>query len=452
MEPLEPKSDKRLGIRLDSDTYAPGDTITGFAYRATPISTPNAQVLCCLHGGASVVSKHDATIDSSFDFLTCHGESSSLYNGPLNIGFRSHERWSFSIEIPTCADSTINMGNTSATYAPVGTTDHQLPPTYTLCSPGVISAYVQYFVVVKLIYGGSEQVEELQAGHPFRMVQYSPNPPIADFAIRVWRYPKSIKSNLLIPGMEEEKISLFGWKKRSMSRSHDPTFKYELLFGFPTRIQMDNPTPIPLRLVVFPNWEKTTEIIQNVPQQFTLLFIKVSLVTCTKVIAKCGREKFYTRAVDLCLSKAMDRLHKEVLIPCVSRWDPVDVGEMLNLHLGLTQVGFNTSYPAEKCTPSFRTYNMTVTHKLQWILEAKVAGQVFSAKGEANVLLLRSSDEREHSTQGQNAYEIGRTLDTELGLFEAEEDDSWIRPPPEDDAPPSFADAIVMDRIIEPRR
>ncbi|CEI41755.1 hypothetical protein FVEN_g3753 [Fusarium venenatum] len=451
MEPLELKSDQWLGIHLDSDTYAPGDTITGYVYRERSISTPDAIISCCLHGGAKVIFDRDARDVSQFSLLACRGEPDIIHRGPLHIRKRTSQQWPFSLNVPTYADSTLNTGNTSTACTPVGATDHQLPPTYQLSLDNVVNIFVEYFVVVNFMFEGfgTQMIKSL---HPFKLVQYSPNPPIADFGIRVCRYPKSMTSTRLIPGMQEGRSSLLGWTKRSLSRLDDPTFTYELIFGFPTKIQMDNPTPIPLQLVVIPNWETTSEIIQNVPQQFKLLSMKVLLVTCTKVMTKSGREKCYTRPVDLCISKALDRLQKEVLIPCDSDWDPIDIGEMTNLRVGLRQFGFHTMSTGEKCTPSFRTYNMTVTHRLQWKIEAKVAGQTVTIEGQANVLVLRSSDEREHSTQGQDAYEIGRSLDMGVGSSEVEEDESWIRPPPENDAPPSFADATVMDRIIETRR
>ncbi|KAK6709547.1 hypothetical protein SNK04_010493 [Fusarium graminearum] len=147
-----------------------------------------------------------------------------------------------------------------------------------------------------------------------------------------------------------------------------------------------------------------------------------------------GTEKYYTKAVDLGVSNAMDDLQDEIQIPCTSSWEPVDVGEMIDLRI--TSAGITCGWKEEQFTPSFRTYNMTVTHKLRWDIEFKVAGDTLFVKGEANVLLLRSCDEREQSTRG-------------LGVSEVEEDDSWIRPPPEDDAPPSFADAMVMGRRID---
>ncbi|KAG8667782.1 hypothetical protein FPOAC1_012621 [Fusarium poae] len=271
------------------------------------------------------------------------------------------------------------MRNRLATYTPVGATDHQLPPTYELFSPGVVSVFVEYCVVAKLIFGGLGQVEMAEAIHPFRLVHYSPNPPIEDFALRVCRYPRTSKGTRLIPGSREGRTSLFGWDRTSMSRLGDPTFAYELLFGFPTRIQLDNPTPIQISLMVFPNWEMTSNILENVPQQFKLLSIQVLLVTCTKVRA-FQREKCYTRSVDLDLSNDLDRLQREVLIPCANRWDPIDVGEMVDLRVGLKECN------GEQFTPSFRTYNMTVTHKLQWKVQVQVVGETFSVVGEKRAL------------------------------------------------------------------
>ncbi|PCD32277.1 hypothetical protein FGRA07_09529 [Fusarium graminearum] len=434
MQPLTTKSSPWLGIHLDRDTYAPGDTITGFVYRTTPICTIDAEVSCYLHGRASVVSGLDPRLDSKFTLLTCNSGDNILFSGPLYTHNNKIERWNFSLEIPTCADSTANTGITLASYMPTAATDHQLPPTYSLYSMNVIGVFVEYFVSAKILFYERDEVQRVQAWHPIKLVHYSPNPPIADFAVKVRRYPGNVKSSRLIPGRQDEKSSLFSWAKRSSSRPSDPTFTFELVFGFPTRIQLDNQTPIPLRLAVFPNWGESSDILKNLPQKFKLLLMKVSLVTCTKVMTRHGTEKYYTKAVDLGVSNAMDDLQDEIQIPCTSSWEPVDVGEMIDLRI--TSAGITCGWKEEQFTPSFRTYNMTVTHKLRWDIEFKVAGDTLFVKGEANVLLLRSCDEREQSTRG-------------LGVSEVEEDDSWIRPPPEDDAPPSFADAMVMGRRID---
>jgi hypothetical protein len=248
MHPETLKSDPYLGIRLDSDTYSPGDTITGHIYRSDFISTRDAFLTCCLHGEAAVVSGKNTSNDSVFILLSCHQMPDMLHSGPLHTKTRNQERrWPFSFKIPLYADSTENKDNRSASYMPVGAMGHVLPPTYGLNSPGGSGAFVHYFVSAKLIYIRHDTPVVLHALHPFKLIDYSPNPPIADFALKRWQHPHSVRCASLIPGK-----SLSHWIKRS-SRRDDPVFTFDLLFELPTIIQLDNPTSIPLRLVINPN-------------------------------------------------------------------------------------------------------------------------------------------------------------------------------------------------------
>ncbi|RGP80756.1 hypothetical protein FLONG3_1096 [Fusarium longipes] len=446
MHPETLKSNRSLGIRLDKDTYAPGDTITGHVYRKSFISSPQGAVSCCFHAGASVdfgPNRHD---NSAFTLLSCHQQPELLFCGPLYIFNTSkEEQWPFSFEIPIYADSTCNKDNRSPSYTPVGATDHVLPPTYAFYSPGVVVAYVEYCIVAKIEYYDLNKTILTTAKHPVKLVHYSPNPPIVDFKVKRCRYPRSVSFPSLTPGRQDSRLS--HWVKRSSRKTHDPAFAFELSLELPTIIQLDNPSPIPLRLAIHPNWEETWEILKNLPQKFTLTSVKVLLVTYTNVMTKGMIEKQYIQTVDLGVLKALERLSNEVQIPCTDQWDPVDIGQMINLRIGLKKTGFPFGRRVKNdFTPSFRTYNMTLTHGLQWNIEAKVAGEKLSFDGEADILLLRSSDQRE---QSPSPVEEPIITDARQAL---DEDDSWIRPPPEEEAPPSFVDALVTSDAVAQER
>jgi hypothetical protein len=185
-------------------------------------------------------------------------------------------------------------------------------------------------------------------------------------------------------------------------------------------------------------------------QKVRLTSVEIQLVTYTKALTPRMGERRYTKAIDLGVSKTMDQLRSEIHIPCTSQWDPVDIREMIGFRVGLQETRFHCAWSAPKeFTPSFRTYSMTVTHKLKWTIRVKIAGESFCVKGKADLLLLRSSEEQEHSGQDQHPSPVYVSPDTGSRLPESgedEEDDSWIIPPPEEEAPPSFADAMVMAR------
>ncbi|KAJ4138425.1 hypothetical protein NW768_002256 [Fusarium equiseti] len=453
MEQVTIQEVEGLDIHLDKDAYFPGETMSGVVYRWEPIDTRSAIVMVCIHGHSRVMFEPLGSSEKSyscFDLVrTCQDNPGILCRGPLRIKDGKVKYWRFSFIVPSFADPRENEQISSPSYMPVGTADHQLPPSYALQKYGVVTACVEYHVCAKLIYPDlAERTHVVHAIHPFKLVHRSPLPPITYSAVKRWRHPKSIRSPRLIPGAKSHLA------KRFLGRVGDPEFKFDILFELPSTIQLDNPAPVPLRLLVDPNWEESDKRLGGMPQKIKLVSIELLLETHTKFILREGEREFTTE-LNLDLAKAIRRLRSDINIPCTSSWEPVDIGELINLRLELiNEPGFpKPSYLAE-ITPSFRTYNMTVTHKLAWKIQVKIAGEAFVVGGKADVLILRSSDGRVLSSSVGNAsVPAGTETETEAEVLQTgsggsapwdQEDDSWIVPPPEDEAPPSFADACVM--------
>ncbi|CAG7554653.1 unnamed protein product [Fusarium equiseti] len=361
---------------------------------------------------------------------TCQDNPGILRRGPLRIKKGKDRSWSFSFIVPVFADPRENEQTSSPSYTPVGAAGHQLPPSYTLHKYGIVTACVEYQVCAKLIYlDAEERTQVAHAIHPFKLIHYSPYPPITYSAVKRWRHPKSIRSPRLLPGAK------FLLAKRSLSRNSNPEFKFDLLFELPSTIQLDNPAPIPLRLSIDPKWEESDKRLGG------------------------EGEREFTTELNLDLSRAIHRLRGEINIPCASSWGPVDVGELINFRLGLIhETGFPKPSMNMEITPSFRTYNMTVTHRLAWKIQVKIAGEAFIVGGKADVLILRSSDGRiPRGWEGNPYLPAGTETETETEVAEADsrspslwdqEDDSWIAPPPEDEAPPSFTDACSLRLLV----
>lgn len=456
MDPETIQRSRELAIHLNKDAYFPGETMSGLIYREAFINTRSAVVMVCIHGESKVLLESIGSAKKHYSCFvlarTCEKDPCILHRGPLRIWDGEGECWQFSFKIPFFADSTENEQNSSPSYTPVGATDHQVPPSYTLQKHGVATACVEYYVCAKLLYprgiGEIRETEVVHAFHPFKLVHRSPNQPIDYSAVKRWRHPKTIRSTRLAPGTKSH------WARRQLSRTSLLKFKFDLLFELPTTIQLDNPTPIPLRLAVDPDWEESDQSLRGFPQKVKLVSIELLLETHTRFILQRGEREFTTE-LNLDLAGAIRRL-REMDIPCTSSWEPADIGELIDLRLGLiNEPGFPKPSWATEITPSFRTYNMTVTHKLAWKIHVKIAREAFIVGGKADVLILRSSDGRRlPSSSGQNpSVPAGTGTETEAQASETgpggsalwdQEDDSWIVPPPEDEAPPSFADACVM--------
>ncbi|RBR20089.1 uncharacterized protein FIESC28_05368 [Fusarium coffeatum] len=426
MPPHIPRKSPSLGIRLNQDTYAPGDTITGHIYRQKPIVSPLVRAVCKLQGFTSAGRMHKCG-DKALSLLKDDWGQPDIYQGPLHIEIDDEERWSFSLRIPLFADEDRASGRYGPSFIPAGER-HQLPPTYVLRTAAtgdgpLLNTYVEYFVFAKMTINSHGKEEELSAIQPFNMVLYSPDPPIADFKVKRWIHRQSFASRKLAPGRQEVKMSLL--EKLKSSFRPNPEFYFDLLVDVPTIIQLDNPIPIPFRLAARPKWEKTSEIIRDVPQSVKLVAVNVELVTCTRTIAAREGYPWETR-LDLGVSKAIQNLKRDIYVTS----DPIDIGKLINFRIGLENAGFQVSWTRKQdgFTPSFKTFNIEVTHELRYSIHGKVQGEKFAADGKQAVVILRSS-----GGLPQNNSENPQVR---------EDDESWIVPPPEE-APTSLAEEIL---------
>ena len=267
MPPHAPKNSPCLGIHLDRQTYTPGDTITGYIYRQKPMVSPSVYIRCNIQGLTSAGRVHKYG-DKAIFLLAGNWREPDIYQGPLHIQAGDEETWPISLRIPLFADEDRNRGRYGPSFIPAGER-HQLPPTYLLrtASTGdgpLLNTYVEYSVLAKMVVDSHGKEKEFTATQPFKMVLYSPGPPIADFRVERWLHRHSVATKSLVPGFIGVKMSLLEKVKESFRPS--PEFKFDLLIEVPKVIQLDNPTPIPFRLAVRPNWELTSEILRDVPQ------------------------------------------------------------------------------------------------------------------------------------------------------------------------------------------
>ncbi|KAL5613086.1 hypothetical protein FOVSG1_002149 [Fusarium oxysporum f. sp. vasinfectum] len=322
---------------------------------------------------------------------------------------------------------------------PLGSVDH-MPPSYMLRKTKNMAAVIEYIIKAKLIMAVQGQTEVLEATFPFKVRGFTPDPPIADFRVERHRHQRAVSSHRLIPGMQNVKVS---WKdkiKQSLHGSKDPTLAFDLFVEVPMAVQLDNPTPIPFRLLVSPNWEETSDTIRDVAQEVKLVSVRICIVTVTMILCHAGLQIPESTEIDLGLNQAIKQRGDTIRIPFTTDWQPIDIGEMINLRIGLQNTGFPQQWTSvqSELTHSFQMYNIRVSHQLKWSVQGEIAGERFKAAGTSDLLVLKPSDNRQQESQDV-VLEAGERI--QRGRVS-----SWIRPPAEEELP-SFADA-QRDRLI----
>ncbi|RKL04563.1 hypothetical protein BFJ68_g10956 [Fusarium oxysporum] len=278
------------------------------------------------------------------------------------------------------------------------------------------------------------QTEVLEATFPFKVINMTLDSPIADFRVERHRHQCIVSSHRLIPGMQDVKVS---WKdkiKQSLHGSKNPTLAFDLFVEVPKVVQLDNPTPIPFRLLVSPNWEETSDTIQDVAQDVNFVSVRICIVTITTILCHAGLQIPESTEIDLGLNQAIKQRGNTIRIPFTTDWQPIDIGEMIKLRIGLQNTGFPQQWTSvqSEFTHSFRMYNIRVSHQLEWSVQGEIAGEKFKAAGTSDLLVLKTTDDRQQESQDV-------VLEAGEGIPLCR-DSSWIRPPAEEQLP-SFADA-----------
>ncbi|KAK7429171.1 hypothetical protein QQZ08_004386 [Neonectria magnoliae] len=465
MPQTTPKSSQLLGIRLQGDVaeYAPGDTIVGCVFRKTYVVSPNALVQISLHGRTKskmVVTRggnSSSTYRGRFTLIDERDSALKIFQGPLHIPSLGEQMWPFAITIPLHPNPKfLALGVLQEqSYLPLDpghVATQALPSTFKLDSTGgSTEGFIEYFLKAELRASRDGSVDVTDAVLPLRVVNLSVDPPIADLGLRASREPRSVASYRLVPGMQETELSISQKMKQSLNFSSVPAFWFTAEIEAPTRIQLENPNPIPFRIRVVPNFERTSEIIQGVPHKVRLTSVHIRVEVTTEIRCEgtfSPHHKTKTREIDLLSQGVIPTLTKPIWIPCTNEWPPIDIGALANLRFGRRgRIGPVQPRYGPDVYPTFTTYNIRHSHRLTWYVRGNIAGEGFYVSGGHPVALLMASDER-----GQGAVlpaEASSRQVTAPSTFEpGERSVSWIQPPPWSDGLPTFAEVRQEDERL----
>ncbi|KAF7554445.1 hypothetical protein G7Z17_g2913 [Cylindrodendrum hubeiense] len=450
-----------LGIRLQHGqiSYAPGDTITGCVFRTSKTVSPKASVTISLHGRTKSLTSESRGMGASvtyrgrFNLVNSSRSKQRIFHGPLHIPNAGQEQaWPFAITIPTHVDHT-TLGSTprDQSYLPLDSGDfatRPLPSTFTLNHNGFtcdLEGFVEYFLKaeLRLIEKGSEVV--VDAILPFNVVVLNPGPPIVDFKTKAFRGSCVVSSYRLVPGNEDAQLSFSQKTKQLFATTNVPKFGLTLHIDFPTVIQLENLNPVPFLIRLAPDWHRTSQDVQGIPQKARLTRLSMKIVAATEIRCEgtfSPHHEDTKMQSDLDIASAIGHLGRDIYIPCTEESPPVNVGEMINLRIGY-HGRLGQRYSHEALGPSFKTYNIRQSHSLNWAISLEMAGQSFKVSSSTPLTILPPSDNRVHAAnaQGSGHSQYASTKVTPLQTSE-----SWIQPPEEEKAPPSFSQVQEEDK------
>ncbi|CAG7558415.1 unnamed protein product [Fusarium equiseti] len=459
-----PQCSPALGIRLEGNqpSYAPGDIIIGHVYRKIHAVSPSASIQIKLGGRTKtklIVSSASGgnkrtTYRGRFNLIPENIHWKQIFEGPLHIEQGGDEQvWPFAITLPKYVDPKyLENGEQHESFLPLGATDCVLPSTYSYPTAGTTEAFVEYYLTATLRMRGKSASDGASAVLPITVANLENGPPIADFAVKQARSSQTIYTYRLVPTMKEVKLSFSQKFKQVLQTTSVPTFVFNMFVGLPTIIQLDNPNPIPFKLHIVPDLKATSEALRDVKHQVRLTYVSIRIFTLTEVICEgtfAPHTKDKTNEYDLCVMGPLSHgIREGIYIPCTDGESAIDIGEMINLRLGHFSRGF-PQLPGDlglSFDPTFTTYNIRQSHRLKWEVKGIVAEEEFKEYGTVPITLLAPSDEYGMGGFDQShAGPIPAAGGSVAGPSQIQRNESWIQPPAEDEAPPSFNQAVKED-------
>jgi hypothetical protein len=404
------KKGPELTIHLDrpDSTYIPGEVITGQISRKTHIVAASATASISLHARSKsrMVARRGhltSTYRGRFDLVQSTEYSKAIFEGPLHIAENDTEQsWTFSISLPNNIDGSAlqPLAGPDQTYLTADVSEQPLPPTFLIERYDYMSgmsAFVEYYLQadLKTTSRGSGTVEAIL---PFRMLYVNPVPLMNE----IERYTTS--HTLAIQG-------------------HNPMVA-SVEVQTPTTLQIEGPNPISFLVLAVPpdaiDLEKQKPGLPSI--QITRIFMNV--VAKTEIKCPKGKNVHETDCqarITLHAEDGFNQYDNDLYIPWKTpategqhlqgSGSPSEMGPSEGLDIG-AKLGLRLQRSRD-LYPSFQTFNISHTHRLQWKMTVEVAGKSFELSDEEPIKVL-SRPEAERSTE-------------------------WIQPPPEDQ-PPSFSD------------
>lgn len=370
-------------------SYAPGDTIIGSILRQNPVVAPEATVTLQLNGRIeSKVGDPDKGHDpgTTYKWRIFNLKPVTLYKGPLHLAEESNDKlsWEFQISIPTRPARLDNLPKASIL---AGQPDHPAhdalpgPFFYSSHDSSVSHCKVEYSLEATLRYKfGIEhthkRIRPINIRHPVAVCNNR-------YEVMRLKASGSVRSQRLIPGMENSKLSFGQRMKKFIGTTSVPELFYHIQLTVPRVIQLDDPHPFPVSLQITPWREKTSEISQDVPQEFKINWIGLSVLQHTRHRAPTSTSRGYDEhsnqvARNTGLADIFKTIEPPLTISTGNSNEPIHLGDVLKLTMsscGLLSDNqrLKMSY---KIYPDFTTHWIKHQNILEWQVSISVAGEV----------------------------------------------------------------------------
>lgn len=378
--------------------YAPGETIIGNLMRKTPIVTPKATVSLSLEGRSKV--KIVRSSGQSRKVYRDHWQiirlrESVIYKGPLHLPEGSDEAlsWPISLDIPLEPIELSSGYDTKGSFLPKDMSHpihHTLPGSFFSTETSVFGSttgscsFVEYFLTAYLRYqhGGHNEMHE--AVCPIIMRHSMPDTHRLGVP-QMFTARNKVSSQRLLPGMEKAELSFKQHTQKFFGSSEVPQFAYTLRLTMPASIRLDDSSPIPLQIEVVQNPESTSDSIKDVAQNIEISELQAILRSQTvdralSTVFNIEVNNGYDEKACLGLQNVLSKLESPLVITTGKRSESLHLGNMLQLTLGSRGLRcqgqiVRGAYTSCSIHPDLTTHNIRHTHRMEWKIGLKIAGE-----------------------------------------------------------------------------
>ncbi len=396
-----------LAIALDSSQdYQPGDVIVGRITRSAHIVSPRGSVTVKLFGRTKskiTVRRRHRNANNTTTTTTSHYRgrfslfevvSGPLFDGPIHIPPEGQPaQWPFRLNIPVkpwqavAADE--GSGGSFLPLDPGAVSGQGLPFTF-YCEHNENShctheCFVEYVIEATLHQEHGSKMVTTTAAIPIT-IRPAPSPRVTNFDLRLCSLPGSLRSQRLLPGMEDSELSFKEKTAKFFHSSKVPKLIYRVEVECPSVLQLGNPFPFCVRVV--PDQAASSESIAKVEHVVHLTGAHFKIKAQTEVLATGTWGQHEAQGVrrhefDLAWRESM-------MLPSGGDVQPLDLGTQMGIRFYPGEVTYNGGSVRFETPiyPSFTTYNIRHSHGIKWKLTISLAKESFEFESEQPVLIL----------------------------------------------------------------
>lgn len=322
----------------------------------------------------------------------------TLFEAPLHIPVDGEEKiWPFAVTLPTHFDAIKAASGTPQDESYLSLTSgepatYTLPPSFAVQNWGYgegMGCFVEYFLRAELttINRGSTDTKRVTQLLAITTLYHGPRRGTAWW--RTSQHPYSLKRNEVLPEHNPMPVSTLSGPR---IKSDQPKLDFVIVVKIPALLQLSQPDPISLLLLAVPMSPPFSDGALLTSQEISLTGISVGLVASTSI--KCrGRRKARHASIETRFkpwNKGTNQDPVPIIIPWVEHWKSTsetahnasgtstshDTSQALDAGIRL---GLRLS--DEGILESFSTHNIQHSHRLEWKITLKIAGQTLSLSG-----------------------------------------------------------------------